>query len=79
MPVIKRAGHDRDRTISIKPNGALFGGHRRGGFDIAGDTKPAQLAGALARTLTLLEAFDIGARERVLEQAGKIAAVIRHA
>ena len=78
LPVIERAGDDRHRAVGIEADRALFDGHRRGGLDVTGEPKPAQFAGALARAPTLLETFDVGARQRVLEQAGKIAAVVRH-
>ena len=76
LPIIERAGDDGHRAIGVEAEGSLLGGHRRGGFDVAGDAKPAQFAGALAVALALIEAFDVGAHERVLEQAGEIPAVV---
>ncbi len=76
LAVIERAGDDGHRAVVLEADAALFGGHRRGGLDIAGDAEAAQLAGALAVALARLEALDVGALHRILEQAGEVAAVV---
>ncbi len=76
LAVIERAGDDGDGAVGIELDAALLLGHRRRGFDVAGDAEAAQFAGLLALALALGEALGVGLRQRFLEQAGEIAAVI---
>ena len=71
LAVIERAGDDGHGAVVVEADAAHFLRHRRGGLDVTGNAQAAQLAVALAVALARVEAFDVGARERVLEQAGK--------
>src|SRR5262249_18317287 len=76
LPVVERAGDDGDGAVRLEANAAHFLARRRGDFEEAADPEPAHLAALAALAFPAPEALDVGGLERVLEHAGKIAAVV---
>src|SRR5262249_26217534 len=77
LAVVERAGDDRHRPVRLEANAAHLLRWRRGDFEVAADAEPAYLAALAAFPLAPSKAAQVRNFERMLEHAGKIAAVIR--
>ena len=76
LAVVERAGGQLHRTVRLEGDLAEFAARRRGDFEIGADGDAAQLAALLAFLLALGEIGVVGNLQRLVEDAGEIAAVI---
>ena len=76
---IHGAGDDGDHAIGVEMHGAEFLAAAGSDFQIAADADAAQKPALLAIALAPLEPVVIGELQRMLEHAGKVAAVVGHA
>src|SRR6185437_14216082 len=79
LAVIERAGDYGHGAIRLEMDAAHLLRSRRRRFQIAADAEPAQQSALPALALAARKTLDVGKCHRVLEYAGKIAAVIGHA
>src|SRR5919201_4227035 len=76
LPVVERAGDDGDGAVGLETEAAHFLARRRGDLEIVADAEPAYFSTFAALAFAAGEALDIGRLQRVLEHAGKVAAVV---
>jgi hypothetical protein len=76
LAVIERAGRQRHAAVGIEGDLAELAARRRGHLEIGADGDPAQLAASAAFLLALSKIGMVGNLQRLVEDAGEVAAVI---
>ncbi len=79
LAVIEGAGDDRHRAVGLEADAAHLAAGRAGQFEIIADAAAAQPAACPALRLAPGKAVPVGERQRLVQQVGKIAAVIGRA
>src|SRR5438128_11576379 len=79
LAIIERAGDDCHYAVRLEADAAHLAARRPGQFEIVADAAPAQLAARPGFGLARGKAVPIGERQRLVEEAGEVAAVIGRA
>ena len=79
LPVIQCAGDDRDGAVRLEADAAHFAARRSGQFEVVADAPPTQSAARPAFRLARGKPVPIGERQGLVQQVGKVAAVVGRA